>query len=171
MSGSLVGVTAYASGWMQEARGFTVEEIGLLYGGFGAAIMVVQPLSGPLADRFGKKRFAVVASILVVGITLALPALPDVLLIVAVFLFGCLTVARIAAFAALRSELVAPARRAAFLAFSNTCSQLGIAAAVAIGGMLYPAGFWHVCLAMAGFGALAALLIARVPEPGERPVA
>ena len=74
MSGSLVGVTTYASGWLQETRGFPVERVGLLYGAFGAAILLVQPLAGPLADRFGKRRFALAASLVVIALTLVLPA-------------------------------------------------------------------------------------------------
>lgn len=169
MSGSLVGVSAYASGWLQEARGFPIERIGVLYGAFGAAIMAAQPVAGPLADRFGKRRFALFTSFAVVGLTLLLPVLSGALLLGALLAFGALAVARIAAFAALRSELAPPARRAAFLAFSGAFSQLGIAAATALGGLLYPYGFSAVCWAMAGFGGLAALLIARVPEPGVAP--
>ena len=169
LSGSLIGVTAYASGWMQESRGFTLPQIGLLYGAFGLVIMVVQPLSGPLADRFGKKRLAVHASVVVAGLTLVVPALAGAALVAAVLVFGCLAVARIAAFAALRSELVESDRRASFLAFSNTLSQLGIAVAAGLGGVLYDRGFFAVCVAMAGFGIAAAVLIARVPEPGGTP--
>ncbi len=165
MSGSLIGVSAYASGWMQQSRGLSLEQVGLLYGAFGAAIFVVQPLSGPLADRFGKRRFTLAASFAVVALTLALPYLSGAALLLVLLAFGCFGVARIAAFAALRSELVEPNRRAAFLAFSNTFSQLGIAAAAALGGALYPFGFSAVCWAMAGFGALAAVFVARVPEP------
>ena len=166
MSGSLIGVSAYASGWLQETRGFSLEQVGLLYGAFGAAIIVAQPLAGRLADRFGKRRFALAASCVVIALTLALPVLSGVLLVSALIAFGSFGVARIAAFAALRSELVAPSRRAAFLAFSNTFSQLGIAAAAVLGGFLYSCGFPAVCWAMAGFGGLAAVLVARLPEPG-----
>lgn len=169
LSGSLIGVTAYASGWMQETRGFTLPQMGLLYGAFGLVIMVVQPLSGPLADRLGKKRLAVHASVVVAGLTLVLPALAGAALVATVLVFGCLAVARIAAFAALRSELVESDRRASFLAFSNTLSQLGIAVAAGLGGALYDRGFFAVCVAMAGFGIAAAVLIARVPEPGGTP--
>lgn len=169
MSGSLVGVTAYASGWLQETRGFPLERVGLLYGAFGAAILIVQPLAGPLADRFGKRRFALAASLVVIALTLLLPGLPDPLLVAALIAFGCFAVARITAFTALRSELVVPERRAAFLAFSNTFSQLGIAAAAALGGVFYPFGFEAVCWAMAAFGAIAAILIASLPEPGASP--
>lgn len=166
LSGSLVGVTAYASGWLQEARGFSLEEVGLIYGAFGLAILVVQPLAGPLSDRFGKRRFGVAASVAAALLTLALPAFRGPALVAALVLFGCLAVSRVAAFAALRSELVRPSRRAAFLAFSNTSSQLGIAAAAALGGVFYRSGFSAVCWAMAGFGGLAAFFIARIPEPG-----
>ena len=166
MSGSLVGVSAYASGWLQEVRGFPLEQVGLLYGGLGAAIMLAQVLSGPLSDRFGKRRFTLVVSVAVAALTPVLPALPTALLVAALLLFGCLGVARIAAFAALRSELVPKARRAAFIGFSNVFSQLGIASAAAVGGWIYPYGFEAVCWMMAGLGGLAALLILRVPEPG-----
>lgn len=168
MSGSLVGVSAYGSAWLQETRGLTLPEIGILYGAFGATVMAAQPLAGPAADRFGKKRFAVAASVVVVGLTLALPTLSGPMLIAVLLGLGALSVARIAAFAALRSELVESRRRAAFLAFSNTCSQLGIAVAAGLGGVLYARGFFAVCLGMAGFGALAAASIARIPEPGNR---
>ncbi len=166
MSGSLVGISAYASGWLQEVRGFSLEAVGVLYGGLGAAIMAAQLLAGPLADRVGKRRFTVLVSGAVAAMTPVLPWLSSTPLIVALLLFGCLAVARIAAFTALRSELVPKARRASFLGFSNVFSQLGIAAAVAAGGLLYPYGFEPVCWLMAGFGVLAVVLIARVPEPG-----
>lgn len=165
LSASLVGVTAYAAGWLQEVRGFSLEEVGLLYGVFGLAILVAQPLAGSLSDRFGKRRFGVAASGAVALLTLALPAFRGPAVVAALVLFGCLAVSRAAAFAALRSELARPARRAAFLAFSNTSSQLGIAAAAAVGGALYRSGFASVCWAMAGFGGLAAYFIARIPEP------
>ena len=167
LSGSLVGVSAYAAGWLQEMRGFSLEQVGLLYGAFGLAVMVAQPVAGPLSDRFGKRAFAVAASLGAVGVTLLLPWLGGAWLIAGLLLFGCLAVARISAFAALRSELVAANRRAAFLAFSNTFSQLGIAAAAALGGTLYAGGFSSVCLAMAAFGGLAAILLGAIPEPQE----
>ena len=166
MSGSLVGVSAYASGWLQEVRGFSLEAVGVLYGGLGAAIMAAQLLAGPLADRVGKRRFTLVVSGAVAAMTPVLPWLTSTPLVVAILVFGCLAVARIAAFTALRSELVPGTRRASFLGFSNVFSQIGIAAAVAAGGLLYPYGFEPVCWLMAGLGGLAVVLIARVPEPG-----
>ena len=166
MSGSLVGVSAYASGWLQEVRGFSLEAVGVLYGGLGAAIVAAQLIAGPLADRLGKRRFTVLVSGVVAAMTPVLPWLSSTPLVVALLVFGCLAVARIAAFTALRSELVPKNRRAGFLGFSNVFSQLGIAAAVAAGGLLYPYGFETVCWLMAGLGALALVLIARVPEPG-----
>lgn len=165
LSGSLVGVSAYTAGWLQERRGFSLEEVGLLYGAFGFAVLIAQPLAGPLSDRFGKRAFAIAASLGAVGVTLLLPRLGGAWLIAGLLLFGCLAVARVSAFAALRSELVAANRRAAFLAFSNTLSQLGIAAAAILGGALYTGGFSSVCLAMAAFGGLAALLLGTIPEP------
>ncbi|MCY3747639.1 MAG: MFS transporter [Acidobacteria bacterium] len=166
MSGSLVGISAYASGWLQEVRGFSLEQVGVLYGGLGAAIMAAQLIAGPLADRLGKRRFTVLTSGVVAAMTPVLPWLSSTPLVVALLLFGCLAVARIAAFTALRSELVPRNRRAGFLGFSNVFSQLGIAAAVAAGGLLYPYGFEPVCWLMAGLGLLALVLITRVPEPG-----
>lgn len=166
MSGSLVGVSAYASGWLQEVRGFSLEQVGLLYGGLGAAIMAAQVLAGPLSDHLGKRRFTVLVSVAVAAMTPALPRLASTPLVVALLLFGCLAVARIAAFTALRSELVPKTRRASFLGFCNVFSQLGIAAGVAAGGLLYVYGFQLVCWLMAGLGGLAVLFIMRVPEPG-----
>ena len=166
MSGSLVGISAYASGWLQEVRAFSLEQVGVLYGGLGAAIMAAQLLAGPLSDRLGKRRFSVLASVAVAAMTPVLPWLSSAALVVAILVFGCLAVARIAAFTALRSELVPRTRRASFLGFSNVFSQLGIATAVAAGGLLYPYGFEPVCWLMAGLGALTVVLIRRVPEPG-----
>ena len=73
MSGSLVGVSAYASGWLQEVRGFSLEAVGVLYGGLGVAIMGAQLLAGPLSDRLGKRRFTVVVSGAVAAMTPVLP--------------------------------------------------------------------------------------------------
>jgi predicted MFS family arabinose efflux permease len=165
MSGSLVGVSAYASGWLQEVRGFSLEEVGLFYGGLGVAIVAAQTLAGPLSDRLGKRRFTLLVSVAVALMTPALPHFGGASLIVALLAFGCLGVARVAAFTALRSELVPKTRRASFLGFSNVFSQLGIAAAVAAGGVLYPYGFAAVCWLMAGLGGIAVFLIMRVPDP------
>ena len=166
MSGSLVGISAYASGWLQEVRGFSLEQVGLLYGGLGAAIMGSQLLAGPLSDRVGKRRFTVWVSVAVAALTPVLPSLPAAPLVGALLVFGCLGVARIAAFTALRSELVPKTRRAGFLGFSNVFSQLGIAGAVAAGGLLYPYGFEPVAWLMAALGGLAVILVLRIPEPG-----
>ena len=165
MSGSLVGVSTYAAGWLQETRGFSLEQVGLLYGAFGAAIIGVQPLAGPLSDRLGKRSFTIFVSVAVAALTIVLPILSGAVLVAGLVVFGCLGVARIAAFAALRTELVPADRRAAFMGFSNVFSQLGIAAGAAAGGLLYVQGFASVCWAMAGFGGLAALLVARISEP------
>lgn len=165
MSGSLVGVSTYAAGWLQETRGFSLEQVGLLYGAFGAAIIGVQPLAGPLSDRFGKRPFTIVVSVAVAALTIVLPILAGPVLVGGLVVFGCLGVARIAAFAALRTELVSADRRAAFMGFSNVFSQLGIAAGAFAGGLLYAQGFAFVCWAMAGFGGIAVLLVARLSEP------
>ena len=167
MSASLVGVSTYASGWLQESRGYSVAEVGLVYGGLGAAILVIQPLSGALADRCGTRRFSMAASVAAAFATIALPFLSGALLLAVLLTFGCIGVARMGAFAALRSELAGPEHRAAFLAFSNTFSQLGIAAAAAAGSLLYRNGFAFVCWGMAGFGGLAALLVARIHGPDD----
>ena len=165
MSGSLVGVSTYAAGWLQETRGFSLEQVGLLYGAFGAAIIGVQPLAGPLSDRLGKRSFTILVSVAVAALTIVLPILAGAALVAGLVVFGCLGVARIAAFAALRTELVPADRRAGFMGFSNVFSQLGIAAGAGAGGLLYVQGFASVCWAMAGFGSLAALLVARISEP------
>ncbi len=165
-SGGVVGTMAYASGWMQETRGFSLASMGLLYGVFGVVILLTQPVAGRIADRFGKRRATVASSSLLGFMTLLLPAAGGAGLVVLVLAFGSVSVARISAFAALRTGLVPGSRRAAFLAFSNTLSQLGIAAGAGLGGALHPYGFDVTCVAMAGFAAIAALLLARVPEPG-----
>lgn len=165
MSGSLVGVSTYAAGWLQETRGFSLEQVGLLYGVFGAAIIGVQPLAGPLSDRLGKRSFTILVSVAVGALTIVLPMLAGPVLVAGLVVFGCLGVARIAAFAALRTELVPADRRAAFMGFSNVFSQLGIAAGAGAGGLLYVQGFASVCWAMAVLGGLAALLVARISEP------
>ena len=169
MSGSLVGVSAYASGWLQEVRGFSLEAVGVLYGGLGAAIMGAQILAGPVSDRLGKRRFTLLVSGAVAAMTPVLPWLSGAPLVLAILVFGCLAVARIAAFTALRSELAPSPRRASFLGFSNVFSQLGIAVAVGAGGLVYPYGFEPVCWLMAGLGVVAVVLITRVPEPGAPP--
>ncbi len=165
LSASLVGVSTYASGWLQEFRGYTVAEVGLMYGGLGAAVLVVQPLAGPLADRFGKRRFTIATSVALALVTVTLPLLPGWAALVGLLGFGVIGVARMGAFAALRSELAGPRRRAAFLAFSNTASQIGIAAAAAVGSILYGVGFQAVCWGMAGFGVLAVFLVSGIGPP------
>lgn len=153
VSGGLVGLTTYLGTWLSDAFRAGAREVGLIYALAGIGAVVGGALGGLLADRYGKRRVAIISSGLMIFLVLVLPT----------FTWGArlwaitgatafLAALRVAPLQALITELVAASERATYIALRNGASQLGIALAVAAGARLYT-GY-----GMAGVGAMCAAL-------------
>lgn len=149
VSGGLVAFSAFLGTWLSDAFRADEFRIGLLFGVTGVGAVLGGLIGGKLADRYGKRRVAVVAC---GWMTLGVLLVPTFawtwgLYLATAFAATCAAV-RVAPLQALTTELVAPHERSAFIALRNGFSQLGIVAAVALAGPAYSSG---------GFPAVAAV--------------
>lgn len=138
VSGGVVGFTSFIGVWLAEAFHRKPNEIALMYAAAGASAVLGGALGGFLADRYGKTSVALRGSLGFAVLMLFVPTFAWGILLVSVtsaaaFVAGL----RIAPLQALITELVPPNNRAAYIAFRNASSQLGIAAAVALSAVLY----------------------------------
>ncbi|MCA1566346.1 MAG: MFS transporter [Acidobacteria bacterium] len=153
ISGGLVGLTTYLGTWLSDAFRAGAREVGLIYALAGAGAVAGGALGGLLADRYGKRRVAIISSAAMIFFVLVLPTFnwgARLWAIIAATAF--LAALRVAPLQALVTELVAASERATYIALRNGASQLGIALAVAAGARLYPR--WG----LAGVGAMCAAL-------------
>ncbi|MDQ1591511.1 MAG: hypothetical protein QOG71_2138 [Pyrinomonadaceae bacterium] len=153
ISGGLVGLTTYLGTWLSDAFRAGAREVGLIYALAGAGAVAGGALGGVLADRYGKRRVAIVSSALMIFLVLVLPTFSwGARLWAIICATAFLAALRVAPLQALVTELVAASERATYVALRNGASQLGIALAVAAGARLYPR------YGLAGVGAMCAAL-------------
>ncbi len=153
VSGGLVGLTTYLGTWLSDAFRASAREVGLVYALAGLGAVVGGALGGLLADRYGKRRIAILSSALLIVLLLVLPTFAwSATLWAVIGATAFLAALRVAPLQALITELVAAGERATYVALRNGSSQLGIAAAVALGARLYPR------YGLAGVGAMCAAL-------------
>ncbi len=138
VSGGLVCLTTYLGTWLSDAFGAGAGEVAGVYAVAGAGAVVGGALGGVAADKFGKRRVAVVSSLWLVPLVLLLPTFawgPRLWVVVCATAFAAAL--RVAPLQALITEVVEPAERARYVALRNASSQIGIAVAVAVGGRFY----------------------------------
>jgi pimeloyl-ACP methyl ester carboxylesterase len=153
ISGGLVGLTTYLGTWLSDAFRAGTREIGLTYALAGAGAVVGGALGGLLADRYGKRRVAIMSSALMILLLLILPTFNwGARLWAIIGATAFLAALRVAPLQALITELVVVSERATYVALRNGASQLGIALAVAAGARIYPS------YGLAGVGAMCAVL-------------
>lgn len=153
VSGGLVGLTTYLGTWLSDAFRAGTREVGLIYALAGAGAVAGGALGGLLADRYGKRRIAILSSALMIFLLLLLPTFTwSARLWAIIGATAFLAALRVAPLQALVTELVAATERATYIALRNGASQLGIAFAVAAGARLYPS------YGLAGVGAMCAAL-------------
>ncbi|MFQ3581208.1 MFS transporter [Chloracidobacterium validum] len=153
VSGGLVAFSAFLGTWLSDAFRADEFRIGLMFGVTGLGAVIGGFVGGKLADRYGKRRVAVTASLWMALGLLLTPTFAWTWGLYFVVAFAALCAAvRVAPIQALTSELVAPHERPAFIALRNGFSQLGIVAAVAVAGLAYRNGGFlavaAVCAAM-----------------------
>ncbi len=170
ISAAVAGMVTYLGAWLAAEFQMPLATIGLVFMLTGAASVTGAFGGGWLADRLGKRRIIACSSLVLAIILFAVKSVQDR---TGVFLFcaaGGLAIAwREGPFQALISELAPATERGAYIALRNATSQLAIAAAVAICGLLFERfGFHAVAYFAAGCSVAASGLAWRITEPETR---
>jgi predicted MFS family arabinose efflux permease len=165
VTGGLTGFLLFLSAFLSEQMGLTLTErshvfvlcgIGSVGGALGA---------GWLSDRLGKLRIAMTGSLALALFLAAVPAASGAWLYAVLALVGLAASARFAPLQSIVTELVPAEARGAYVAFRNTLSQCGNAAAAVLAASLYERGFEYVCWMTAIFSLVAFGLLFWVEEP------
>ncbi|MDQ1523297.1 MAG: hypothetical protein QOE47_1221, partial [Pyrinomonadaceae bacterium] len=120
ISGGLVGLTTYLGTWLSDAFRAGAREVGLIYALAGAGAVAGGALGGVLADRYGKRRVAIVSSALMIFLVLVLPTFSwGARLWAIICATAFLAALRVAPLQALVTELVAASERATYVALRN----------------------------------------------------
>ncbi len=168
VSGGLVSFLTYLGAWLQRSFGLSTTAIGLVFALGGGLAVISSPAGGALSDRFGKRWVSISSNVFLAPALLLVPLLPwGAGLLAAVGAVGVGVAVRQGPITALVTEMVPANERGSFVALRNICSQLGIGAAVFIGGFLYERhGYLAVTSLCAGMTALVAILLAtHIAEP------
>jgi predicted MFS family arabinose efflux permease len=168
VSAGLVGFITYIGQWLHSQFDIPTRTIGWVFMLSGLVAVASAPLGGILSDRLGKRPVSIASNILLACCVAAIPFFPWGVGLLLVFAGTSLGAAfRQGPLTALMTEMVPAAQRGSFIALRNIASQLGIAAAATLGGVLYQ---WHGYVAVttmcAAMTALVALLLAtHIDEP------
>jgi predicted MFS family arabinose efflux permease/alpha-beta hydrolase superfamily lysophospholipase len=170
VSGGLVCLTTYLATWLSDAFGARAGEVAFVYAVAGVGAVAGGAAGGALADKFGKLRIAVWASLWMALFVLLVPTFDrGALLLASICAVGFLAALRVAPLQALVTELVTPVERAAYVAARNASSQIGIAVAVAAGARAYGRwGLFGVGLLSAALTLCAWLSLRKIEDPHAR---
>lgn len=170
VSGGLVCLTTYLATWLSDAFGARAGEVAFVYAVAGVGAVAGGAAGGALADKFGKLRIAVWASLWMALFVLLVPTFDrGALLLTSICAVGFLAALRVAPLQALVTELVTPVERAAYVAARNASSQIGIAVAVAAGARAYGRwGLFGVGLLSAALTLCAWVSLRKIKDPHAR---
>jgi predicted MFS family arabinose efflux permease len=168
VSAGLVGFITYIGQWLHSHFDIPTRTIGWVFMLSGLVAVGSAPLGGILSDRMGKRQVSIASSVLLAGFVAAIPFFNwgvGLLLVLAGTSLGAAF--RQGPLTALMTEMVPAAQRGSFIALRNIASQLGIAAAATLGGVLYQwYGYVAVTTMCAAMTALVAfLLFTHIDEP------
>jgi len=157
-SAGITGFIAFVGVWLHDSFGVASRQIGLVFLVSGAAALVASPLAGSLSDRIGKRIQFIASSLAMALLLVWAPHLKWGLWLCAVFgLISLAAAFRQGPMEALMTEVVARQTRGSFIALKNASSQLGIALAALLSGIIFEiAGYFGVCLFCAGLNLVAA---------------
>ena len=148
------------------ARGYSVEEAGLLVALFGAGTIPAGPLGGWLADRFGRRPTLIASLLCAAAFTALLPFLSHPALLAAgTLVLGVAVHAYFPASSAVVADVVRPERYADAYGLMYWERNLGVAVSFALGGALAAHGFDRLFLADAATTLLfAGVTVVLIPE-------
>ncbi len=170
VSSTVAGVVTYLGLWLNTAFAMTLATIGVVFMVTGVTSVIGALCGGWLSDKLGKRQLIAGGSLL---LALVLCTAPLVQNRTGVFIFcaagGLAMALREGPFQALISELAPAAERGAYIALRNALSQLAIAAAVAICGLLFErTGFHAIAYFAAGCSVVACGLAWWIVEPARK---
>jgi predicted MFS family arabinose efflux permease len=170
VSAGFMGFFLYIGTWLTTSFGLVTTQVSLIFVVAGVAALVGGLAAGPVADRFGKQRLALLSSIVMAPALLLIPAIGWGTLLFGSFLVAALAFAfRQGPLQALATELVPRSLRGLLVASRNTASQIGIAIATALCGLLYDSyGYGAVGIFSAMMTLAAAACIIWMREPVSR---
>jgi predicted MFS family arabinose efflux permease len=138
VSGGFVGFFFYLGSWLTASLGLSTQQVSLFFIIVGIALLIGAFVSGPVADRFGKRGLSILSTLVLAMMLYLIPRFDWGIYLFASFLAASLAFAfRQGPLQALATEMVPRRARGALVAVRNTASQLGIAAATIISGQLY----------------------------------
>ncbi len=142
------------------ALGGSTTAAGLFLGLLTYASALSAPLTGALADRLGRRRTLLVASLVIAGFSAAYALAPRwEVLVSLVFFHGLFWSALLSASAAYMTGLIPPARRAEGIGYWGMATVLATAFAPALGLAVYErAGWTGLCASVGGLNVAMALL-------------
>jgi predicted MFS family arabinose efflux permease len=165
-SAGTMGFLAYVGVWLHDTFGISAKQVGLVFLVSGGSALLASPFAGSLSDKIGKRRQFILSNICLAIFLILLPGANGM---IALFVI-CGLISLSAAFRqgpmeALLTEIVATEMRGAFVALKNSFSQLGIALAALVSGMLLErSGYPAVCLLCAAANVAAAAMIFKVQD-------
>jgi predicted MFS family arabinose efflux permease len=168
VSGGIVGLITYIGVWLNGTFQVPVRMIGIIFLLSGVVSLAGAPLGGVLADRWGKRRVSILSNLFLAASILAIPWMRWGFPLFVVFGLLSLSAAfRQGPITALITELVEENQRGSFVALRNIFSQLGIASAAFLGGVIFAGwGYGGVAVMCAVFTlAVVGLLVLFIREP------
>jgi predicted MFS family arabinose efflux permease len=170
VSCGFVGFMFYLGAWLKNSVGLSPQQIGVFFVLVGVAALIGSVVTGPLANKIGRRGISIISSLVLAAMLLVIPRFGWGVPLFASFLAATLAFTfRQGPLQALATELVPAHARGALVAVRNTASQIGIAVSMGISGWLFDHyGYWTVGL----FGSIvtiaATAFIALMKEPPQR---
>lgn len=147
-SAGMMGFISFLGKWLHDAFSVSSSSAGLVFLVFGTAAVLTSPIAGSISDRIGKRLQFITSSIILAGALLALPAINWGIFLFALFFFISVSAAfRQGPLEAIMTEIMPSPYRGTFVAMKNSFSQLGIALATFLSGILFEReGYFAVCI-------------------------
>jgi MFS family permease len=147
------------------ALGGSQLEAGLFLGFLTYASACSAPITGAIADRIGKRRVLIVASLAITGFSLLYAVAPSYQIILGlVLVHGVFWSGLLSSSSSYVLDIVPKSRRAEGLGYSGFASVLGVAVAPWIGLWMFDHGGWRMlCFEAAALNALMAVIAWTLP--------
>ena len=145
--------------------GGTSFQSGLFLGFLTYASAFSAPITGMLADRFGRRRQLIVCSLVIAGFSVVYAVAPNVfLLLLLVPVHGIVWSGLLSASAAYLVSILPPGRRAEGIGYWGLASVVALAVAPPVGFWIYRYGWLWLCLFAAGLNLLMAAIAYQLEE-------
>jgi MFS family permease len=151
--------------------GGTAVAAGLFLGFLTYASALSAPVTGTLADHFGRRRQLIVCSLIIAGFSAFYAVAPSVpWLLVVVPIHGVIWSGLLSASAAYLTSILPPGRRAEGIGFWGLASVIALVVAPPIGLWMYKYGWFWLCIFASALNLTMAVIAMRLEDtqPGHR---